>query len=616
MEDFGEGNRTNNVATAALVFMARGIKENWKQPLGYVLVNESCPSDLIKDKLFEIIDELTSMGLLVETILSDLGSNFQKLLRELNVTPTTPWILHNGKKIIYLFDPPHLIKAVRNNLLKHDFHFDGKVASWDDIKTVYHRDKQQSLRCCPKLTQKHISPNGFTKMKVKYATQVMSHTVGSTLCMYIALGALPPSAVGTAELIANMDNIFDCLNSSSLNSTKIYKKALSEDSAHHKFIDDMLPFIQSIKVINRESKEDVTNKLRCLKGLQLTLNGVLALWDTLHKDYGLDFLLTRRLNQDPLENFFGLIRQQGGNCDNPTPLQFTRAFRKLFVDNFLTPLLSGNCAEDFDAYLVKSHTTKSDTPAAQDQPIPPHSTVEDTDYNTNEVGQNLVSINPTPLQFTRAFRKLFVDNFLTPLLSGNCAEDFDAYLVKSHTTKSDTPAAQDQPIPPHSTVEDTDYNTNEVGQNLVSINAVTYVSGYLLKKCLTKHPCDMCRRTCTTTSIDDSSQLFCMFKTFEGIDNGGGLTVPQDMFVQHVTQMEDIFINEFNKSIHRKNIGSYLCAQMPALPKTYLKCQNFPVTYMIKLFVKMRLHYALKFGNQELTAKNRKSRKYIKVQHL
>ena len=145
---------------------------------------------------------------------------------------------------------------------------------------------------------------------------------------------------------------------------------------------------------------------------------------------------------------------------------------------------------------------------------------------------------------------------------------------------------------------------------------MTYVSGYLLKKCLTKHPCDMCRRTCTTTSIDDSSQLFCMFKTFEGIDNGGGLTVPQDMFVQHVTQMEDIFINEFNKSIHRKNIGSYLCAQMPALPKTYLKCQNFPVTYMIKLFVKMRLHYALKFGNQELTAKNRKSRKYIKVQHL
>jgi hypothetical protein len=34
------------------------------------------------------------------------------------------------------------------------------------------------------------------------------------------------------------------------------------------------------------------------------------------------FLLTRRLNTDPIENLFGAIRQQGGNSDNPTPAQF------------------------------------------------------------------------------------------------------------------------------------------------------------------------------------------------------------------------------------------------------------------------------------------------------
>jgi hypothetical protein len=56
---------------------------------------------------------------------------------------------------------------------------------------------------------------------------------------------------------------------------------------------------------------------------------------------------TRRLNQDPLEIFFGCIRQQGGNCDTPTPVQFTRAFRKLFFDNFLSPS-NGNCTADID----------------------------------------------------------------------------------------------------------------------------------------------------------------------------------------------------------------------------------------------------------------------------
>ena len=103
--------------------------------------------------------------------------------------------------------------------MKYDFHFDGKIASWDDIKVVYNRDQQQSLRCCQKLT----NPNGFEKMRVKYATQVLSQTVASTLLTNVFLGALPPNASGTAEVISKFDNLFGCLNSSSLKSAKIYK---------------------------------------------------------------------------------------------------------------------------------------------------------------------------------------------------------------------------------------------------------------------------------------------------------------------------------------------------------------------------------------------------------
>ena len=546
VEDFGEGKRTNKVATSALVFKARGIKEKWKQPLGYVLVHESCPSEEIKSILFEMIDDLTSIGLFVETIISDLGSNFQKLLRELNITPDKPWFIHKGKKIFYLYDPPHLIKAVRNNLMKYDFHFGKnvkKVASWEDIQVIYERDRTQNLRCCPKLTEKHINPNGFMKMKVKLATQTISQTVASTMSTYISLGALPPSAMGTAELISNFDNIFDCLNSSSLSSTKIYKQAMSENSPHHKFIADMLEFIASIKVIDKRNQEDVSNQIRCLKGFTLTLNGINALWKHLHEDFSLEFLMTRRLNQDVLENFFGLIRQQGGNCENPTPLQFIRAFRKLFVNNYLTPLSTGNCAEDFDTFLIGSHTRESNLPAGDDE----------------------------------------------------------------QTTKSQ---------PSHIQVDDTDYKTEEMGKNLVCMNALTYVAGYLLKKCLSKHNCETCTQTFTTENANDSSQLLCVFKTFEGIKASGGLILPEDMFVRHVAEMETIFIKEFKSCTQRARIAEYICSQMPKLPAGLSKCQNFPGMYLTQLFVKMRLHYALKFGNQELSSRKKKNRKYIKVQHL
>ena len=92
----------------------------------------------------------------------------------------------------------------------------------------------------------------------------------------------------------------------------------------------MVKFIQSIKVVNRSTQVDVTNQLKCLNGPCLTIDSVLSLWSVLKEEESLEFLLTRRLNQDPLENFFETIKQDG-NSDNPTPLQFTRAFRKLFL---------------------------------------------------------------------------------------------------------------------------------------------------------------------------------------------------------------------------------------------------------------------------------------------
>ena len=209
------------VATSALVVMARGIAENWKQPLGHCLVYNSCKRSKVKEILFEANDVI---GLNVVGVVSDLGSNFKQFVKELGITATKPWFLKDGKKIIFLFDPPHLIEAVRNNLINYNFHFGDKVASWQDVKVFYEKDSTLSIRCCPKLTDRHINPNGFTKMKVKYATHLLSHTVAAAIHMYVSPGALPASAAGTAQFISNFDLIFDCLNSSSLKSSKLYRR--------------------------------------------------------------------------------------------------------------------------------------------------------------------------------------------------------------------------------------------------------------------------------------------------------------------------------------------------------------------------------------------------------
>ena len=176
LEDFGDGEKSNCIATSAIVFMARGIVDNWKQPLAYYLVNESCDSQKVQEKLHDFIDKVETIGLKVVAVVSDIGSNFQKLIREMGITPDNPWFLHKERKIVYLFDPPHIIKAIRNNLINYDFKYKNKTASWRDIMAIYQMDSKNSIRCCPKLTNKHISPNGFQKNEGKICnTGAQSH---------------------------------------------------------------------------------------------------------------------------------------------------------------------------------------------------------------------------------------------------------------------------------------------------------------------------------------------------------------------------------------------------------------------------------------------------------
>ena len=105
LEDFGSY-RTNKVATSAFVLLIRSVCGNWKQPLGYYLVNGWCPSDSMEDIAKELaIDKLECIGLNIMVVMSDQGSNFYSLSTRPEVTPEKPWFAHNGRKIFLIFDP-------------------------------------------------------------------------------------------------------------------------------------------------------------------------------------------------------------------------------------------------------------------------------------------------------------------------------------------------------------------------------------------------------------------------------------------------------------------------------------------------------------------------------
>ena len=164
-----------------------------------------------------------------------------------------------------------------------------------------------------------------------------------------------------------------------------------------------------------------------------------------------------------------------------------------------------------------------------------------------------------------------------------------------------------------------DYKTC-LQSNIIGMNAVTYVTGYVLKKCFLKHSCDICQNALIKQELDSSTQLLCSFKAYEETKEKpfGGLISPSQAFTDYVLGLKAKFMIEFENNVSKFEIGKYLLSKLPKFP-LQLGCPSFPSLYLSRLFLSMRIHYALKFSNRELYSanrKNKKNRKYVKVSHL
>lgn len=199
-QDVGD-NKLPIPAKSAFVIMACSIAGNWKVPLCYCFVASTCSSDTIKTIIFDAIIKLKECGATVHALITDMGSNFLQLSRELGISNQNSIFVVNAQNILYIFDTPHLIKATRNNLLKYNLKFNDQFASWFYIVQFYLKDTKQGIKAAPKLSPIHIEPNNFSRMKVKYAVQVLSNHVAAGMCTLMSVGCLPSEAIGTVDFI-------------------------------------------------------------------------------------------------------------------------------------------------------------------------------------------------------------------------------------------------------------------------------------------------------------------------------------------------------------------------------------------------------------------------------
>jgi hypothetical protein len=188
-------------------------------------------------------------------------------------------------------------------------------------------------------------------MRVSLAAAVLSHSVSAGMTTHVTLGSLPPEAQYTAAFVDRMDKLFDTFNSKFLyNNLKPLNGGVRDGSLHETFLVECAEWLKTWTVPTAK------HELHFIRGWMISITSLLTLWRDLHTNFGLNYLLTNRLNQDCLENLFSIIRQKGGQRDNPDTMQFASAFRSVAINNMLSPSRAANCQADADTLFATLKT--------------------------------------------------------------------------------------------------------------------------------------------------------------------------------------------------------------------------------------------------------------------
>ncbi|XP_016657074.1 uncharacterized protein LOC107882746 [Acyrthosiphon pisum] len=338
--------RNQNFGDHVLVFMVRGIKKKFKQPISYTFCQGATNQYELVRQLKEVIGEIHKTGLTVVATICDQGRPNEDDFYEIEVRR------ENGNverlPIVHLFDVPHLMKCTRNNLLTKNLHFvtenTPKVAKWDHLVELYQADsKIEDCKMLPRLTDCHVMPDKIPKMKVRYSTQVFSQRVSAIMSFLASKSVIDPEAAHTAELFLFFDKLFDSLNGSfhKVIEGKIYRTAVTKKSIQHTLWNDSIKVLSTMKFVGKNGKPvkvpTLTNWITTIKGFQ-TLSKLLD-------SKGIKSFLPRHCNQDSLESLFGGARSV--SCQNPTCSIFISSYKTLLLNNLVSTHSPGSNCEEF-----------------------------------------------------------------------------------------------------------------------------------------------------------------------------------------------------------------------------------------------------------------------------
>lgn len=296
----------------------------FSQILGAFAANGNVKGELLCKILVEATILAEKAGLFIHFVTCDGATWNRKMWTLMGIRGSTRKIIcrvqhpvDTKRNLHFLSDFPHLVKCLRNSLLKGGFTTpDGRVSTYF-VKEAFNLDKNNvTLKAMPGLTTRHFEPSSFEKMRVSLAFQLFGDHVLRGLHHY--KGTLESDygrgAIDATEVFFRMMNTLIKVMTSRFKSEALWPNSAGA-AALSSFLEYITKWECAAGGVGFISETTAV-------GFRVTLSSVLSLLEYVTKELRYKYLMTANLSQDPVENLFGIVWQSSGCNDHPTPEQF------------------------------------------------------------------------------------------------------------------------------------------------------------------------------------------------------------------------------------------------------------------------------------------------------
>ncbi len=344
------------------VFLLRGICGHWKLPVYYSFNMKSVP----KETFLEVIKKVEEAGVHIVSVCCDGAAANRSLAKKLGVTIDQPWFpnpANPGAMIVWIPDPPHVLKLLRNRLIEEGIVLPSGLQVGKDALLELFDNVDTEVSTNFKLTRKHIEVKDQEKQRVYLAAQLLSHRTAEALRQVFPADNEKKEFASFIDII---DGWFDTMNSRLQYTYKDLRCGFSVKIEKQKAaLMKAKAIVQDLRVCGQ------ADMMPWQKSLVMGINAVFQLYSYLKDDFGVFYIKTSRLNQDGVENLFSRIRAMGGNSHKPGALEFRQRFR-LFLLGGCNKMAVKNtavlCQQDSDDQLLTAEVSRDFASMLEEDP--------------------------------------------------------------------------------------------------------------------------------------------------------------------------------------------------------------------------------------------------------